>query len=198
MSGLIDNVSIVRVSRAPETWRTIPKASQGATWSPADLSFSALSTLAAALVAEGLNRLFLWFYLAGIAADATADIQIAGWPVGGSVNSPKVAGVAFSSSAPHGRLIADGQLAFDYQSPVTKNPITGATETWYPGHAWTSQLAAGELELVEALGSVPSPAAGKAQPVILEIADLKHFQTLALQADSLPTGSTLLAIVAGE
>lgn len=193
MPGLTDNVAVVPgVPQTPELWKTIPKASQAVAWTPA-----ALTAAAGSLLAQGLNRLFVWFYISGITADATADIQIAGWPVGGA-NLPKVIGGVPTSVAPHGRLIADGQLAFDYASPVAKNPITGATETWYPGHSWTSQLAAGELELAEALGSVASPASAAAQPVILEIGDLKCFKNLDLQADSLPAGSTLLAIVAGE
>lgn len=191
-------VELIRTLRAPEMWKSIPRASQGTTWNPADLTYDRLTTVQRLLDVRDVQRMLLWFWIKGITADATADIQIAGWPLFGDVNAPVVPGNQGSIARPHGWIMADGQLAFDYHSPIAKNPITGVAETWFPAHNWTQSPDYNTHFYMSASGAVANPTAGKAQPLIFEIGDLKNIGYVDIQADVLPTASTLLIIAASS
>lgn len=81
------------------------------------------------------------FWIAGISADVSsgADYEIAIWPRGGNPPGVRMTPIDLRERKPQGRLIAQGSIKFDYESPgpTTTHPLWGVGAA-YAAASWTT------------------------------------------------------------
>jgi hypothetical protein len=132
------------------------------------------------------------FWAKGLTSDRTADYQIVGWPSDTSyLANPIVGGTEPASVSPHGTLIADGVISFNVGTPVTIHPVTGATETWYPGHDITETVA-DFCELIHTATASDT----YDQAAIIKIDDLLMFDDIGIQFDAISNSEATVMAVA--